>query len=87
MPTALTQWFTVARPHSDIREGRLDESVFPGRPRGARHGCGDDRPARGGLLRLGETPEEFVREMHLAAAINWYARGEVSQGKGAEIAA
>jgi hypothetical protein len=28
MPTALPQWFSVARPHSDIREGRLDESVF-----------------------------------------------------------
>ena len=35
---------------------------------------------------LGQTPEEFVREMRLAAAIFWYARGEVSQGKGAEIA-
>ena len=35
---------------------------------------------------LGETPEEFVREMRLAAAIYWYARGEISQGKGAEIA-
>jgi predicted HTH domain antitoxin len=35
---------------------------------------------------LGETPEGFVREMRLAAAIFWYARGEISQGKGAEIA-
>ena len=35
---------------------------------------------------LGETPEAFVREMRLAAAIFWYARGEVSQGRGAEIA-
>lgn len=35
---------------------------------------------------LGETPEGFVREMRLAAAIYWYARGEISQGKGAEIA-
>jgi predicted HTH domain antitoxin len=35
---------------------------------------------------LGETPEEFVREMRLAAAIFWYARGRISQGKGAEIA-
>jgi predicted HTH domain antitoxin len=35
---------------------------------------------------LGETPEEFVREMRLAAAIFWYARGQISQGKGAEIA-
>ena len=28
MPAALPQWYTVALPHSDIREGRLDESVF-----------------------------------------------------------
>lgn len=35
---------------------------------------------------LGETPEAFVREMRLAAAIFWYARGRISQGKGAEIA-
>jgi predicted HTH domain antitoxin len=35
---------------------------------------------------LGETPEAFVREMRLAAAIFWYARGEISQGKGAQIA-
>lgn len=28
MPATLPQWFTVALPHSDIREGRLDESVF-----------------------------------------------------------
>jgi predicted HTH domain antitoxin len=35
---------------------------------------------------LGQTPEGFVREMRLAAAIFWYARGEISQGKGAEIA-
>lgn len=34
----------------------------------------------------GETPEEFVRELRLAAAIYWYARGEISQGRGAAIA-
>jgi len=28
MPASLPQWFTVALPHSDIRDGRLDESVF-----------------------------------------------------------
>ena len=28
MPAELPQWYTVALPHSDIREGRLDESVF-----------------------------------------------------------
>ncbi len=35
---------------------------------------------------LGETPEVFAREMRLAAAIFWYAQGQISQGKGAEIA-
>lgn len=28
MPAALPQWYTVALPHSDIRDGRLDEAVF-----------------------------------------------------------
>jgi predicted HTH domain antitoxin len=32
------------------------------------------------------TPEEFVRELRLAAAIHWYSRGLISQGKGAQIA-
>lgn len=32
------------------------------------------------------SPDEFVREMRLAAAIHWYARGVVSQEKAAEIA-
>jgi predicted HTH domain antitoxin len=32
------------------------------------------------------TPEEFARELRLAAAIHWYSRGEISQGKGAQIA-
>jgi predicted HTH domain antitoxin len=35
---------------------------------------------------LGDTPEDFVRELRRAAAIFWYARGKISQGKGAEIA-
>jgi predicted AAA+ superfamily ATPase len=28
MPAELPPWYTVALPHADIREGRLDESVF-----------------------------------------------------------
>ena len=32
------------------------------------------------------TPEEFAHELRLAAAIHWYGRGEISQGKGAQIA-
>ena len=35
---------------------------------------------------LRRSPEEFVREMRVAAAIYWYSRGEVSQGKAAQIA-
>ena len=35
---------------------------------------------------LHRTPEEFAKEMRLAAAIHWYSRGEISQGRGAEIA-
>jgi hypothetical protein len=38
------------------------------------------------FIGLGESPEGFARAMRLAAAIFWYARGEISQGKGAEIA-
>src|SRR5438105_3387670 len=32
------------------------------------------------------TPEVFAREVRLAAAIEWYREGRVSQGQGAEIA-
>ena len=35
-------------------------------------------------LRL--SPEEFAREMRVAASVQWYAQGLVSQGKAAEIA-
>jgi len=35
---------------------------------------------------LGKTPEEISEELKVAAAIFWYARGLVSQGKAAEIA-
>ena len=35
---------------------------------------------------LRRSPEEFVREMRLAAAIHWYSQGEVSQEKAATIA-
>mgnify|MGYP006283522253 CR=1 FL=1 len=33
-----------------------------------------------------KSPEEFVREMRIAAATQWYAQGRVSQDKGAEVA-
>jgi predicted HTH domain antitoxin len=35
---------------------------------------------------LRRSPKEFAREMRLAAAIQWYHQGLVSQGKAAEIA-
>lgn len=31
-------------------------------------------------------PDEFAKEMRLAAAIHWYSRGDISQGSAAEIA-
>src|SRR3989304_2943536 len=35
---------------------------------------------------LRRSPQEFAREMRLAAAIHWYSRGEISQERAAEIA-
>jgi predicted HTH domain antitoxin len=35
---------------------------------------------------LRRSPDEFVQEMRLAAAIHWYERGQVSQEKAAQIA-
>ena len=37
-------------------------------------------------LAFAESDEQFARELRLAAAIFWYDRGMISQGKGAEIA-
>jgi predicted HTH domain antitoxin len=37
-----------------------------------------------GALRL--EPRELAREMRIAAAVQWYAQGIVSQGKAAELA-
>lgn len=33
-----------------------------------------------------QSPDDFLREMRLAAAIYWYARGTISQEKAAEVA-
>lgn len=35
---------------------------------------------------LRKTPDEFVSEMRIAAAVKWYEMRAVSQAKGAEIA-
>lgn len=35
---------------------------------------------------LRTSPDDFVDEMRLAAAVKWYEQGRVSQGKGAELA-
>jgi predicted HTH domain antitoxin len=35
---------------------------------------------------LRRSREEFAREMRLAAAMLWYSRGMISQGKAAEVA-
>jgi predicted HTH domain antitoxin len=40
----------------------------------------------GAFSALRKTPEMFVVEMRLAAAIKWYEAGMISQSKGAEIA-
>ncbi|NER24831.1 MAG: UPF0175 family protein [Symploca sp. SIO1B1] len=35
---------------------------------------------------LRKSPDEFVREMQIAAAVKWYELGEISQEKASEIA-
>jgi len=35
---------------------------------------------------LRKSPDEFVREMQIAAAVKWYELGEISQTKASEIA-
>jgi predicted HTH domain antitoxin len=35
---------------------------------------------------LRKPPQEFVKEMRIAAAVKWYELGEISQGKASEIA-
>ncbi|AUB85670.1 UPF0175 family protein [Candidatus Thiodictyon syntrophicum] len=41
-------------------------------------------PSTFSALRL--APMEFAREMRIAAAVQWYAQGIVSQGKATELA-
>lgn len=44
----------------------------------------DMPPGTFSALRL--SPKEFAREMRVAACVQWYAQGAISQGKTAEIA-
>ncbi len=41
-------------------------------------------PSLFGSLRL--SPDEFAREMRIAAAVQWYSEGKVSQEKASELA-
>lgn len=38
------------------------------------------------LAALRRSPDEFMRELKLAAAIHWYERGQISQEKAASFA-
>jgi predicted HTH domain antitoxin len=38
------------------------------------------------LSALRRSPDEFAAEMRIAAALYWYARGEVAQARAADIA-
>lgn len=38
------------------------------------------------LSAMRQSPDGFLREMRLAAAMHWYARGAISQEKAAEVA-
>lgn len=38
------------------------------------------------LTALQQSPDEFVREMRLAAAMRWYQSGAISQERAAEVA-
>lgn len=40
----------------------------------------------GAFSALRRSPQEFVREMRIAAAVQWYAEPQISQEKAAEIA-
>ncbi len=39
------------------------------------------------LAALGESPDQFLRGMRIAAAVKWYELGRLSQGKAAEVTA
>ena len=40
----------------------------------------------GAFSALRRSPQEFVKEMRIAASLLWYSQGEISQSKAAEIA-
>ena len=63
-----------------------DRKAFNLGAHGAPYGNGQSGTPEEIFSALRRSPEEFVREMRLAAAIHWYARGEISQEKAAQIA-
>jgi predicted HTH domain antitoxin len=62
--------------YNHIEEVRAMKTITIGVP--------DDDPGAPGPFATAD--DEFARELRLAAAIFWYDRGLISQGKGAEIA-
>jgi predicted HTH domain antitoxin len=56
------------------------------RTTGDPHGHDQLRPAAEHLSSLRLSPKEFAREMRVAACVQWYAQGLVSQERAAEIA-
>ncbi|WP_027303393.1 DUF499 domain-containing protein [Rudanella lutea] len=62
-------WFTVVRPHDDIRRGRLDESVFAANLSDVRNNTGPD---------VYLDPAVFFRKTHFTAGLRAIARRVVA---------
>jgi predicted AAA+ superfamily ATPase len=60
MTTALRPWHAVATPHTDIREGRLDEAVFAANVWAVVQGTAPE---------VYLDPEEFFRKTYMTAGL------------------